>query len=284
VSFNLQSWATASLAQIDAFLDRALPAVWPEAFLEPLRYPVFGGGKRVRPLLTLAAAEAIDPSAASLAAAIAGGSAVELVHTYSLVHDDLPAMDDDDERRGRPTVHRRWDDATAILVGDALLTEAFSVLAAAPLDAERRIQLVAMLARAAGAHGMVGGQAADIGLGGPVRDIDHLLRLHAGKTGALLQAAVEIGGVCAGANQAQAAALSAFGRDVGLAFQLADDVLDADQDAGDDGPPSYVKLLGVDETRRRAEALAAAAIAAVANLPAPAALIALAEYTVARDR
>jgi len=280
MSFDLQAWSAGACADVDAFLDRALGPVWPAAFTEPLRYPVFGGGKRVRPLLTLAATEALG---ANRVDALPAAAAVELVHTYSLVHDDLPAMDDDDMRRGRPTVHKAWTEATAILVGDALLTEAFSVLAAAPLDAERRIALVALLARASGAHGMVGGQAADVGLGGPVADVEHLLRLHAGKTGALLHAAVAMGGIVAQASPDHAAALDRYGHALGLAFQLADDLLDAEQDAGDDGPPSYVKLLGVDETQRRARALADEAIAAAASLPYPAALTALARYTVERD-
>jgi geranylgeranyl pyrophosphate synthase len=278
---RLDLWSTAALDEVDRFLDLTLGETWPAALREPLRYPVFGGGKRVRPLLTLAAAEALDRG--PRAQALAAGAAVELVHTYSLVHDDLPAMDDDDVRRGRPTLHKAWDEATAVLVGDALLTEAFGVLAGAALPPDVVVALVARLAAAAGHRGMIGGQAADVGLGGPVRDLDTLMRLHAGKTGALIQAAVVMGGLSLGASADELARLERYGADVGLAFQLADDVLDADQDDGDDGPPSYVKLLGVEETSRRARELAERAVEAVDSLPRPAALIALARFTVDRD-
>jgi geranylgeranyl pyrophosphate synthase len=278
---RLDLWSTAALDEVDRFLDLTLGETWPAALREPLRYPVFGGGKRVRPLLTLAAAEGLDRG--PRAQALAAGAAVELVHTYSLVHDDLPAMDDDDVRRGRPTLHKAWDEATAVLVGDALLTEAFGVLAGAALPPDVVVALVARLAAAAGHRGMIGGQAADVGLGGPVRDLDTLMRLHAGKTGALIQAAVVMGGLSLGASADELARLERYGADVGLAFQLADDVLDADQDDGDDGPPSYVKLLGVEETSRRARELAERAVEAVDSLPRPAALIALARFTVDRD-
>jgi geranylgeranyl pyrophosphate synthase len=278
---RLDLWSTAALDEVDRFLDLTLGETWPAALREPLRYPVVGGGKRVRPLLTLAAAEALDRG--PRAQALAAGAAVELVHTYSLVHDDLPAMDDDDVRRGRPTLHKAWDEATAVLVGDALLTEAFGVLAGAALPPDVVVALVARLAAAAGHRGMIGGQAADVGLGGPVRDLDTLMRLHAGKTGALIQAAVVMGGLSLGASADELARLERYGADVGLAFQLADDVLDADQDDGDDGPPSYVKLLGVEETSRRARELAERAVEAVDSLPRPAALIALARFTVDRD-
>jgi geranylgeranyl pyrophosphate synthase len=279
--FRLDPWSASALSEVDQFLDAALGETWPAPLREPLRYPVFGGGKRVRPLLTLAAAEALARGPRQ--AALAAGAAVELIHTYSLVHDDLPAMDDDDVRRGRPTLHKAWDEATAVLVGDALLTEAFAVLAAAPLAPGVIVALVARLAAAAGHRGMIGGQAADVGLGGPVRDLATLMRLHAGKTGALIQAAVVMGGLSLGASADELARLERYGADVGLAFQLADDVLDADQDDGDDGPPSYVKLLGVEETSRRARELAERAVEAVAALPHPDALIALARFTVDRD-
>jgi geranylgeranyl pyrophosphate synthase len=272
---GLETWIAARTPALDAALEAAFAGVWPARFAEASRYPVFGGGKRVRPMLVLAAHEAVGGGGDPHPAAVA----VELVHTYSLVHDDLPCMDDDDLRRGRPTVHKAYDDGTAVLVGDGLLTLAFQVLAAAPHPAEVRIAMVAALARAAGPSGMVAGQAADIGLGGPVTTIEQLQRLHAGKTGALLQAAAVLGALSAGADPAP---LAAYGQAIGLAFQLADDVLDADQDAGHDGPPSYVKLLGVEETARRARALADDAIAHVAGLPRPEVLVALANYVVDR--
>jgi geranylgeranyl pyrophosphate synthase len=242
---------------------------------------VFGGGKRVRPALALAACEAVGGDDE---AAIAGAAAVELVHTYSLVHDDLPCMDDDDVRRGRPTVHKAFGEGTAVLVGDALLTEAFAVLARAPVPAATRVEMIRVLADAAGHRGMVGGQAADVGLGGPVTTLEALQRLHAGKTGALIAAATALGGLAGGASDDHRAKLEVYGRGVGLAFQLADDVLDADQDVGADGPPSYVALLGVDETRRRAERLVTEAADAVRDLPRPERLLSLARFVVDRDR
>ena len=266
----------------ELWLGEQLGHSWPASFDAPLRYPVFGGGKRMRPLFTLAAYEAItgsdDPSRAW-----PGAAAVELIHTYSLVHDDLPCMDDDDERRGRPTVHVAYDEATAVLVGDALLTHAFAVLAAAEWPASAVVRAVALLAERAGHLGMVGGQVGDIAVGASAVGLDTIARVHALKTGALIRAAVGLGGLAAEADEATMGRLDDYATAVGLAFQLADDVLDADEDQGEDGPPSFVRALGVDETRRRARAAADEAIAAVSGLAAPAALVALADYTVDRS-
>lgn len=278
--FDLARWRADRVATFDGWLRDRFPHVWPVAFTEPLTYPVFGGGKRVRPLLALAATEALG---APVEAALPGAAAVELIHTYSLVHDDLPCMDDDDERRGRPTVHRAWDEGVAVLVGDALLTHAFTVLAEAPLPAECVVASVLELSIAAGYRGMVGGQVSDVGFGGPVDELDTLRRTHELKTGALITAATVLGGLAASASGSQLAALRTYGGAVGLAFQLADDVLDAEEDAEEGGPPSYVKLLGEDETRRRAQEAADTAIAAVQGLPHPDALVALARYTVSRS-
>lgn len=278
---ELQTWLGARRPALEQALGALFDDAWPAAFSEPLRYPLQTGGKRVRPALVLAAYEAVG--GAPLADALPAAVAVELVHTYSLVHDDLPAMDDDDERRGRPTVHVRFGEPAAILSGDALLTEAFSVLAGASLPAERRVELIRVLAEAAGYRGMVGGQAADVGLGGPVEDLVTLQRLHAGKTGALLTASAVMGGVSAGASPEDLASLERYGRAVGLAFQLADDILDADEDQQPGGPPSYVKLLGVEETRRRAQALTVEACSAIRDLPHPEILFALASFIAERD-
>ena len=278
---KLEAWAEPRRARVQALLTSRFEGAWPPQFQEACRYPLGTGGKRIRPLLTLAAVEALGADIG--AAALHAAAAVELVHTYSLVHDDLPAMDDDDLRRGRPTVHRAYDEATAILVGDAQLTEAFSTLTDPAVPAALRGPLVAELAHAAGHRGMVGGQAADVGLGGPVADLEALLRLHRGKTGALIRVAVRMGGLAAGATATQLRQLTTYGEDVGLAFQLADDVLDAEEDAGDDGPPNVVKLLGLDETRRRAATLCERALAAISDLPAPASLAALARFTVDRE-
>ncbi len=278
---RLQAWVRERQARIEAALPTLFDDAWPAPFQRACRYPLATGGKRLRPLLTLAAAEALGGELD--AASLGTGLALELVHTYSLVHDDLPAMDDDDLRRGQPTVHRAFGEASAILVGDALLTEAFHLLATLPLPPETVVRLVAELARAAGHRGMVGGQAADIGLGGPVRDLEALQRVHRGKTGALIQAAVRMGGLVVRASPADLGALDRYGAAIGLAFQLADDLLDQDEAAREDGPPSYVRLLGAEETRRRARALAEEAREAVAGLPDPAILLALASYAVDRD-
>jgi geranylgeranyl pyrophosphate synthase len=210
----------------------------------------------------------------------AAAVAIELVHTYSLVHDDLPAMDDDDERRGRPTAHRVYGEGAAVLIGDALLTEAFVVLAE---QGPAAMPLVVELGRAAGHRGMIGGQALDIGMDGRIGDLDSLMKLHRGKTGALIRCAARMAGLAAGANAHSLQALTQWGEAVGLAFQMADDILDAEQDAGEDGPPSYVKLMGIEDTRDRARALLDEALAAVAGLPQPQMLQALARHAVERE-
>ena len=278
---TLGAWAAPLRTRVDAWLVSRFDDAWPQRFQHACVYPLQTGGKRMRALLACAAAESVGGEIDDAVLGAAG--AVEMVHGYSLVHDDLPAMDDDDERRGRPTVHRAFDEATGILVGDAMLTVAFRGLARLPTSAERRIRLVDELADASGHVGMIGGQAADVGLGGPVTDLDALLRLHRGKTGALIRAAVRMGAIAAGATELQLAALTTYGSAVGLAFQMADDILDADEDAGDDGPPSYVKLLGVDETHHRAMALRDEAIEALTAVPHPGRLEALARYTIERD-
>ena len=217
MSFDLVAWSDTARSDLDGWMGEQLKPSWPKRMLDPMRYPLFGGGKRIRPLLCFAACEALGGDRhASLPAA----AAVEYIHTYSLVHDDLPALDNDDERRGRATVHVAFDEATAILAGDALLTEAFSLLAMAPLSAELRIALVSDLSDAAGYRGMVGGQAGDIGMGGPIEDVQTLMRVHQLKTGALIRSAVVMGGRIGGADEDMVARLSEYGMSVGLAFQL----------------------------------------------------------------
>ena len=274
-------WCQTHRTAIDACLQSRFADAWPPAFQQSTLYPLRTGGKRIRPLFVCAAAEAIGAPVTE--AIVHVGSAVELIHTYSLVHDDLPCMDDDDERRGQPSTHIAFGEAAALLVGDALLTEAFRTLTHTQLDAEIQIRLVADLAEAAGHVGMIGGQAADIGLGGEVTDVDTLMRLHNGKTGALIRGANRMGGIAAGASASDLNHLSEYGAAVGLAFQMADDILDAEEDAGEDGPPSYVKLMGIDETRSRAKALFEEALTAAKRLPNPEALIALATFTIERD-
>lgn len=210
--------------------------------------------------------------------------AVELVHTYSLVHDDLPCMDDDAERRGQPTVHVKFGDGAAVLVGDALLTEAFGVVTRSnALSPQQRIDLVNSLSLAAGHHGMIGGQAGDLALGGPVEDAETLLAIHKRKTGALIRSACEMGAIAGSSWPDEKAALVQYGEAVGLAFQLVDDLLDLDQDKGDDGPPSYPKLRGVDSTRNKARQLLEEALSILEELPGPVEPLAeLARFTLER--
>jgi geranylgeranyl diphosphate synthase type II len=214
----------------DGALDRWVPAESqdPSIIHRAMRYSLFAGGKRIRPLLAMAAAEAVSDHTDGIEDA---ACALELIHTYSLIHDDLPALDNDDLRRGRPTCHKVFGDAMAILAGDALLTLAFEVLATlTDVDAERRIRLVAELATASGTvGGMIGGQVNDLeGEGQPPTAL-LLESIHHAKTGALLRASVRMGAIYAGADDAQLAALTCFGEHIGLAFQIVDDVLDVEQ-------------------------------------------------------
>jgi len=221
-----------------------------------MRHLLFPGGKRLRPLFAVAAAEAV---AGAAEAALPIAVAVELVHTYSLIHDDLPCMDDDTMRRGRPTVHVAYDEATAVLAGDALLTEAFAVLTASSTGraAEAVIGVVHRLATAAGASGLVGGQADDLRFaaesGGSDRDADRarLASIHARKTAALFQAAIVGGAALAGGKPVELDALDRFARDVGIAFQIADDLLDADREEA----ASILRIQGIEDARRGSEAL-----------------------------
>jgi geranylgeranyl pyrophosphate synthase len=279
--FDLEGWAAPRRAQLQQYLDSLFQDAVPPSFGVMCRYPLQTGGKRMRPLLAMAAYEETSGSDGS-ELLIPLWASIELIHTYSLVHDDLPAMDDDDERRSQPTVHKLYGEAAAILVGDALLTEAFRQLhVCRMLDSDTRVALLHELSHASGYAGMIGGQALDLGLGGPVTDLETLVALHRRKTGALIQAAVRMGAIAGGGDEVQSRSLDKLGRDLGLAFQLADDVLDADQDAGEDGPPSFVKLIGVDATTRRARELADSALSALDVLEHPA-LEALARYTVDR--
>ena len=256
---------------------------WPTPFAEACQYPLFTGGKRVRPALCFAMFDAITGSAGWPPSLVRVATSIELIHTYSLVHDDLPCLDDDNERRGRPTVHVHYDEGTALLVGDALLTEAFALLARQPLPAETIVALIQDLSNASGHLGMIGGQAADVGLDGPVETLDTLRRLHRLKTGALLTVSATMGARVAQADARQLALAQQFGESIGLAFQLADDVLDAEEDAGTDGPPSYVKFLGQEGTSKEAHRLMDTAIDIASQLPHPEHLIDLARFIVNRD-
>ena len=250
----------------------------PPRLVAAMRHGALAGGKRLRPFLTVETARLLGvPSAQALRA----GAAVELLHCYSLVHDDLPAMDDDDLRRGRPTVHKAYDEATAILAGDALLTLAFDVLADPETheSGEIRVALVRCLARASGLGGMVGGQMLDLAAEGRFEAQKHVLteaeirRLQAMKTGALLAASVEIGARLGGADAAALTALDAYGRALGATFQIADDILDVEADAAqmgkatakdeDKGKATLIGVLGLDGAKRERDRLSEAAVKAL---------------------
>lgn len=288
--------------EIDAALDAALPAppACPPPIAEAMRYSVFAGGKRFRPILTLAAAEAARPRRtdspapddAARTLALGGACAIELVHTYSLVHDDLPAMDDDTLRRGRPTSHVVFGEGLAILAGDALLTQAFVLLSDPPPGAPpgfkaRRLRAVARVAAAAGAGGMVGGQALDLAGAGtapdggpaPAADPEQALRdVHERKTGALINAAAVVGAILGGGGEAAVRGVDDYAAHLGLAFQIVDDILDVEgstdrlgKTAGKDaaaGKPTYPSMHGLDRSR----ALAADAVAAARDALAAAGL------------
>ncbi|MGH0038062.1 MAG: polyprenyl synthetase family protein [Myxococcota bacterium] len=244
-------------ARVDAALEAGLPAAdaAPASLHAAMRHLVFPGGKRLRPALAMAAAEAVGaPPEAALPVAVGA----ELVHTYSLVHDDLPCMDDDDTRRGRPTVHVAYGEALAVLAGDALQALAFEVLLAD--GGERTGAAAARLARAAGSRELVGGQVDDLAAEtGPAPELADVLSIHRRKSAALIAAAIAGGAELAGGTPAEVALLEDFGRRVGVAFQIADDLLDADED----GACSVVPLLGVPAARERAETLLDEALAMI---------------------
>ena len=269
--------------QIDAALARFLPDPprCPPGLSAAMRYSLDAGGKRFRPILTLAAAEAVAGASAgveqAIVVALPAACAVELIHTYSLIHDDLPAMDDDSLRRGRPTNHVVHGEGLAILAGDGLLTEAFALLAHEPresLFAARKIRTIQVVAVAAGACGMVGGQAIDLQAAGSARiDEQSLEDMHARKTGALIQAAAVAGAIMGGGADESIRAVEEYGRQLGLAFQIVDDILDVEGDAqalgktaGKDaraGKPTYPSILGLDASRRLAAERHDSAIAAL---------------------
>lgn len=247
----------------------------PASLIEAIDYAVTGEGKRIRPILVYRAAAALangDQPALDHAAL-----ALELVHTYSLIHDDLPAMDNDDLRRGRPTLHRAFNEATAILVGDGLQVQAFSMITRAPgLTTEQRVSMIDLLAEASGFNGMVGGQYRDMEATGTALDIDDLRAMHAMKTGALIRAAVGLGGIAAGGSAEQLQALDTYGQHIGLAFQVVDDILDVESDSATLGKTggkdeaahkaTYVSLLGLDGARREASRLLKSSLEAIHDL------------------
>ncbi len=257
----------------------------PARLVEAARYSLFAGGKRLRPALALGACELVLGEDTP---ALPAACALEMIHTYSLIHDDLPAMDNDDLRRGRPTSHRVFGEAAAILAGDALLTMAFDAAAAAGAEIVREI------AQAAGIEGMVGGQLLDMDAEGRPASLEELRRIHACKTGALIRASVRCGALCGGASPAQLAALTLYGEQAGLAFQIADDILDVTGEAeklgkntGADAAhtkATYPGLLGLDGARRLASETVGAALEALSGFGAEAdPFRALARFIISRD-
>jgi len=283
--------------QVERALEAALPpeSAWPATIHRAVRYSLFAGGKRLRPLLVLAAAEAVGAGGAD---ALAFACAVEMIHTYSLIHDDLPAMDNDDLRRGKPTSHKVFGEAMAILAGDALLTRAFHLLAevdeGAPAEAvRRRLRALALLGEAAGTTGLIGGQVMDLESEGRAVEAADLERLHRAKTGALLGACVMGPAALAPAAADDVQRLQRYARAVGLAFQVVDDVLDATEEAAqlgktagkDDaaGKATYVRVHGIEAARALAARLREEALTAVAPFgPRGALLAALARMMVDR--
>ena len=294
-AFDFEAWLSAQQARVEALLAGRMNAIaqrTPAKLAEAMKYSLLAGGKRLRPVLVLAFADATaQASNGGGEAANDAASAVEMIHTYSLVHDDLPAMDDDDLRRGRPTSHKMFGEAMAILAGDALLTDALATVATGD-RADVRARLVSELALAAGAGGMVGGQVMDIAVDRPA-ELDYLVKLHRLKTGALLKASCRMGVIAAGGNAAALQAAEIYGDAIGLAFQIADDLLDvtatpeqmgkptkADADAGRHTFPAVV---GLEKSRQLAQSHVDAALAAVRVLePEAGPLAALAKYTVER--
>ncbi len=291
----IEGWLDVRRRAIDAALQRFLPTppAVPSILADAMRYSVMAGGKRLRPLLVLASAEAVAPlsgldeeQARDLALPVA--CAIELIHTYSLVHDDLPAMDDDTLRRGRPTAHVVFGEGQAILSGDALHTEAFTLMGREPVDgtaglsagqlADRKLRSIEIVAEAAGARGMAGGQALDLQAAAPGSgplDATALRAMHERKTGALIRASAMVGAVMAGARPALLGAINAYGGQLGLAFQIVDDILDVEgasadlgKTAGKDsaaGKPTYPSVFGLEESRRLASECIDRALATLAD-------------------
>lgn len=284
---DLSAWARRIEKQLDGVLAFEQGA---SRLHDAMRHAALGGGKRLRPLLVYATGSVLLAAPERMDAAAV---AVELVHAFSLVHDDLPAMDDDCLRRGRATVHVAFDEATAILAGDALQALAFSTLAAAPLPAEVRIALVRELAAASGVAGMCAGQALDMESTGRILDLPSLERLHTLKTGALIRASVRMGALCAGVDASQREALDCYADALGLAFQIRDDILDIESDAAqlgktagkdqEQGKSTYPGLLGMERSKARLHELAAVMESALAPMAGDTqALRLLAGFAIAR--
>ena len=293
-SFDFKAYLAKAKAKVEEALDQSLRPERPESLREAMRYSLLAGGKRLRPILCLAACELAGGDAAQ---AMPTAVALEMIHTMSLIHDDLPAMDDDDLRRGRPTNHKVYGEAVAILAGDALLTRAFEMVAlrSPGIQPERLLNVVGELSLVAGAPGLVGGQVVDLESEGQDVDLETLEYIHLHKTGALLSACVITGAMIGGADDALIKALRTYARGIGLAFQIIDDILDITassevlgKTAGKDlvaDKTTYPKLLGLEESRKRAADLVREAKEILnpwADKAQP--LLALADYITSRDR
>lgn len=300
---DLQRYLKTRKDQVDQFLDHLLSPTesCPKTLHQAMRYSLFPGGKRLRPILVIAAFEACGGRRSKWLLPVAG--ALELIHTYSLIHDDLPAMDNDDLRRGRPTHHKVFGEAMAILAGDALLTLAFQLMTPArpgrqptirPINV-RLLQIIHEISRASGCAGMVGGQAADILSTGQPADASTLEYIHRHKTAALIRASVRSGAILAGASPRQLRAMTCYGESIGLAFQIMDDILDVEgnrEEMGKDthgdqskGKLTYPRLYGLDRSKDKARSLIDQAIRDLAPLGAKAMpLIQLAEYCTERKK
>lgn len=300
-SLDFPAWMSDRVQHVEAVLDQFLPSATlvPNRLHEAMRYAVLGGGKRIRAALVYAAGEVSLASGAGASpqhiALDHAAAAVELIHAYSLVHDDLPCMDDDALRRGRPTVHVKFDEATAMLAGDGLQPLAFELLGLMPIAPALIVQATQLLARSAGSLGMVGGQAIDCESVGIALSAERLRQMHSMKTGAMLEASVLLGGIVAGAGSAARQGLETYASAIGLAFQVVDDILDVVGDtatlgktAGKDAQgnkPTYVSTLGIDGSRALlAELHAQANTALLALGPSAARLGCIADYIVGRDR
>jgi geranylgeranyl diphosphate synthase type II len=275
---RLKEYLAEKKALVDAALDGLLPGeeLYPPVIFQAARYSLMAGGKRLRPILCLAAAEAVGGKAEAV---IPVACALEFIHTYSLIHDDLPAMDNDDYRRGKLTSHKVFGEDIAILAGDALLTEAFNLLARRDLmpgvPSERLLDVTREVSEAAGWFGMVAGQVLDIRSEGKTVDLKTLQQIHRLKTGAMIRVSLRAGAILSGASAAALASLSDYGRQIGLAFQIADDILNVEGDrtllgkgTGSDaarGKVTFPALLGVEESRTRAKALIGEAVASLAS-------------------
>jgi len=293
--FDLKQYLEARRLMVEEALEVALPQQdGPETrVVEAMRYSLFAGGKRLRPILCLAASEAVG---GDLKAAMPAGCALEMIHTYSLIHDDLPAMDDDDLRRGKPTNHKVFGEAIAILAGDGLLTEAFVLLSDYnSLLPERAVQVIGVIAEAASYRGMVGGQVVDILSQNKRADLETVQQMHSRKTAALIAAATESGALAGKGSEAQVAALARYGRAIGLAFQIADDILDIEGDTellgkttGADeamGKVTYPAAVGLERSRQAANEMVNDALAALEGFDDRAnPLRSLANYIITRKK